>query len=261
MFLFCFCVAISRSTSFFDFPNRLVFCCWLCRVGCCGVGCTTKPPSPLIDSLPDGVGVSTTSFTTSSSRSYVALQRERKAGGMALWRTEGGRAYGYTQMGNNTSPSLVPSHSRFLLLSFYSTSAFLMKSLMNANTVYRHDCDPDWGQIKEGALWWVGGRKRKAFAISLLHGRTAVMFPVFLPSLSCPVYRLLIKACRLVHLIRIHQRELGDKKVVDEEKGITPLVVDIAQALLLTIKLPMALFGFLLRTPPPSPSSSEKKID
>lgn len=88
MFLFCFCVAISRSTPFFDFPNRLVFCCWLCRVGCCGVGCTTKPPSPLIDSLPDGMGVSTTSFTTSSSRSYVALQRERKAGGMAAWRYE-----------------------------------------------------------------------------------------------------------------------------------------------------------------------------
>jgi hypothetical protein len=108
----------------------------------------------------------------------------------------------------------------------------------------------------------VGGRRRrKAFAISLLHGRTAVMFPVFLPSLSCPVYRLLIKACRLVHLIRIHQRELGDKKVVDEEKGITPLVVDIAQALLLTIKLPIALFGFLLRTPPPILPRRKKKID
>lgn len=143
-------------------------------------------------------------------------------GRMALWRTEGGRAYGYTQMGNNTSSSLVPSHSRFLLLSFYSTSAFLMKSLMNANTVYRHDCDPDWGQIKEGVLWWVAGRRRKAFAISLLHGHTAVMFPVFLPSLSCPVYRLLIKACRLVHLIRIHQRELGIKRWWMKKKGSLP---------------------------------------
>ena len=82
---------------------------------------------------------------------------------------------------------------------------FLMKSLMNANTVYRHDCDADWGQIKKGR----GGGEKSACNKSTTWPHCCYTFPVFLPSPSCPVYRLLIKACRPVHLIRIHKENLG----------------------------------------------------
>ena len=41
-----------------------------------------------------------------------------------------------------------------------------------------------------------------------------------------------------------------------EEKGITPYVVDIAEALLLTIKLPIALVRIVAASPP-----LKKKVD